>query len=215
MGMAEISKLKIATLVLVFISICLLVAGMATRWYYINYADTVSGITYDISMYSPKIVTNIDTLTMSTTADHMDWGDYDLKNTRNIFNTGLAFSAFAFMIGFFTIIITILNQIGILRNQLIWTIARGMVIGMLICTFISVCVMAGTTKAFEKDEDDGTKFIFCAGTCDSKWRGTVSINGVIAKFGPGTGWILAIIALFVEIAATICAVLSFIFKSDQ
>ncbi|KAM9980807.1 hypothetical protein ACTFIY_003101 [Dictyostelium cf. discoideum] len=215
MGMAEIGKLKIATLVLVFISICLLVAGMATRWYYINYADTVNGITYDISMYSPKIVTTMETLTMSTTtSDNMDWGDFDLKNTRNIFNTGLAFSAFAFMIGFFIIIITILNQIGILRNEKIWTIARFMVIGMLICTFISVCVMAGTTKAFEKDEDDGTKFIFCYKSCDSKWRGTASVGGLIVKFGPGTGWILVIISLFVEITATICVVLSFISRPE-
>ncbi|KAN0044818.1 hypothetical protein ACTA71_006344 [Dictyostelium dimigraforme] len=212
--MAEIGKLKIVTLVLVFISICLLVAGMATRWYYIEFSDTVNGISYDISMYSPKIVTTIETLTMTSTPDHMNWGDYNLKNTHNIFNTGLAFSAFAFMIGFFIIIISILNQVGILRNEKIWTIARGMVIGMLICTFIAVCVMAGTTKAFKKDEDDGTKFIFCVGTCDTKWRGTLTYNGSVAKFGPGTGWILVIIALFVEIATTVCVVLGFVFKSE-
>ncbi|KAF2070883.1 hypothetical protein CYY_007801 [Polysphondylium violaceum] len=216
MGVSNFYKNKFTTLliVLIFASMALLIAGLATRWYKIVvYQQTVS-LTQEFSFHATKIVRHIiDT----DVYPHSGWSVYDLKKTHVFFNAGMAMGAIAFIVGIISLIFVTLKQLGVVTNNIVWHITRGLMVVTFISILCSVSVLSGITNAFKKDYESSQRvtdrFPYCYQACDNKWKGTETNElGDKITFGPGMGWILTVIS---GVPALFAIVVAFVFKHSD
>jgi len=120
----------------------------------------------------------------------------DCKNQENVFNASLAFIILALLLCFVGALVTTFGLHHHHRFPRFLALLCG--IGTIVCTVIAIGAFTGLPNATKKDSDNSCN----SGPCGS-FSGSQDVPGGSQHWGPGPGWIIAVITLLFEILWTL------------
>ncbi|GAM19209.1 hypothetical protein SAMD00019534_023840 [Acytostelium subglobosum LB1] len=200
------NKLTTITFALLIVVFTFTLAACIIDWYKTD-SQTTDSNTRAVYRLKPTTIL-LDTYISGDHASSidLDWGTFELTRTHSIINAAVALCALSWLACLTAVILVFLVQIEVFgtKSKVMWLVCKIVIIISTVVLFMCVVVLGGgITPAFKSDIDGASTmtgiFAPCVQTCANSFTGNK--NGT--KFGPGSGWILALVALFFAVAASV------------
>ncbi|EFA78222.1 hypothetical protein PPL_08872 [Heterostelium album PN500] len=199
------NKYTSITILMLIGILALVIAACVTGWYRVN-QQVGTGRFANYYFYPTQIKSTIVQDGNEVSAIDFDWGSRELTNSHQIINACVAMAAISWLVYLATTILAVLVQIEVVQqigSISAWLLVKIMIIIGTVLLLVSVGILGGFTPAMRKDINNANTvtdvFTPCVDTCEFHWAG--SNNEV--KYGPYTGWIIAIVTFFFSVAASI------------